>query len=48
MLDNVIMILAMLILLSIIGIGVCQFLKLSKEKQKQLIIEYLIIIVLVN
>lgn len=45
MLDNVIMILAMLILLSIIGIGVCQFLKLSKEKQKQLIIEWLLLAV---
>ena len=45
MVNNVIMILAMLILLSIIGIGLCQFFKLGKEKQKEIIIEWLLLAV---
>ena len=45
MVNNVITILAMLILLSIIGIGLCQFFKLSKEKQKEIIIEWLLLAV---
>lgn len=46
MIDNVIIICGIVILISIIGLCLCWFLKLSKERQKEIIIEWLLLAVI--
>lgn len=45
MIDNVIIICGSVILIGIIGLCLCWFLKLSKERQKEIIIEWLLLAV---
>lgn len=45
MIDNVIIICGIVILIGIIGLCLCWFLKLSKERQKEIIIEWLLLAV---
>lgn len=46
MIDNVIIICGSVILIGIIGLCLCWFLKLSKERQKEIIIEWLLLAVI--
>lgn len=46
MIDNVIIICGIVILIGIIGLCLCWFLKLSKERQKEIIIEWLLLAVI--
>lgn len=46
MIDNVIIICGIVILIGIIGLCLCGFLKLSKERQKEIIIEWLLLAVI--
>ena len=45
MIENVIIICGIVILIGIIGLCLCWFLKLSKERQKEIIIEWLLLAV---
>lgn len=45
MIDNVIIICGSVILIGIIGLCLCWFLKLSKERQREIIIEWLLLAV---
>lgn len=45
MIDNVIIICGSVILIGIIGLCLCWFLKLSKERQKEIILEWLLLAV---
>lgn len=46
MIENVIIICGIVILIGIIGLCLCRFLKLSKERQKEIIIEWLLLAVI--
>ena len=46
MIENVIIICGIVILIGIIGLCLCWFLKLSKERQKEIIIEWLLLAVI--
>ncbi len=46
MIDNVIIICGIAILIGVIGLGLCWFLKLSKERQKEIILEWLLLAVI--
>lgn len=46
MIDNVIIICGIVILIGVIGLCLCWFLKLSKERQKEIIIEWLLLAVI--
>lgn len=45
MIDNVIIICGSVILIGIIGLCLCWFLKLSKERQKEIVLEWLLLAV---
>ena len=45
MMENLIIIFGIIILLCVLGIGLCYFLKLGKERQKEIILEWLLLAV---